>query len=151
MVCLRPAGQQDLAKIFALDKRCFRAGIAYSPQEFSAILASRWCVSMVAESEAGHVLGLWSLESYTRKKTAHILTMEVAPEVRRSGLGSLLMSHLEQTALALGLTMVELEVADDDASALNFYLRLGYRATGKMPRYYLGKIDALRMEKLFTA
>jgi ribosomal-protein-alanine N-acetyltransferase len=151
MVCLRPATVEDVSVLYALDQRCFRPGIAYSPQEFISILGSRRCISIVAEDAYGRVTGLWVLEVYHRYRTAHVLTVEVAPELRRSGLGRLLMAHLEQAALALGLPRVELEVAEDDPIARSFYLQLGYRVTGRVHRYYMGKIDAIRMEKMLTA
>lgn len=151
IVCLRPVTVEDMPALHALDQLCFRPGIAYSPAEFVSILGSQHCVSIVAEDSYGHVLALWVLEVYQRQGKAHVLTVEVAPESRRSGLGSLMMAHLEKTALALGLLRVALEVAEDDPIAKSFYMRLGYRVTGRYRRYYMGKIDAIRMEKLLKA
>jgi ribosomal protein S18 acetylase RimI-like enzyme len=147
IVCLRPAGLDDLPSLFVLDQRCFRQGISYSQAELASILDGSGCVSVVAEGALGEVLGLWMLETCSRYKIAHILTIEVAPHARSRGLGTLLMAHLEQTACLLQLDRVRLEVAEDDRSAQQFYLRLGYRAIGRFPRYYMGRINAIRMEK----
>jgi ribosomal protein S18 acetylase RimI-like enzyme len=42
---------------------------------------------------------------------------------------------------------VALEVAVDNATAQSFYERHGFVRTGRIPGYYLGRIDALVMEK----
>jgi [ribosomal protein S18]-alanine N-acetyltransferase len=42
---------------------------------------------------------------------------------------------------------VLLEVAVDNATAQSFYERHGFVRTGRIPGYYMGRIDALVMEK----
>ena len=80
-----------------------------------------------------------------------IITIDVAPDVRRTGLGSLLMQTAEDRLKNLGCPLVILEVAVDNAAAIKFYRRHGYSVVKTIPRYYLGSLDALRMAKDLTA
>jgi len=41
-------------------------------------------------------------------------------------------------------------VAVDNHPAIAFYKRHGYSIVGTIPRYYLGSLDALRMEKILS-
>ena len=47
----------------------------------------------------------------------------------------------------MGVVAVLLEVAVDNTAAQEFYVRHGFARTGRIPGYYLGRIDALAMEK----
>jgi ribosomal protein S18 acetylase RimI-like enzyme len=44
-----------------------------------------------------------------------------------------------------------LEVAVDNSIAQEFYGRHGFVKTGRIPGYYLGRIDALVMEKTLSS
>jgi ribosomal protein S18 acetylase RimI-like enzyme len=46
-----------------------------------------------------------------------------------------------------GAGAISLEVAQNNAAALQFYRNLGFVTTGKIARYYAGKVDAEVMEK----
>ncbi|WP_165956750.1 GNAT family N-acetyltransferase [Kribbella antibiotica] len=57
----------------------------------------------------------------------HLEAMWVAPDVRRRGVGEVLVSALEATAASLGAQVLRLWVFTENRSARDFYLRLGYR------------------------
>jgi ribosomal-protein-alanine N-acetyltransferase len=67
---------------------------------------------------------------------AHITTIAVAPRYRGQGVGELLLSGLIDQALNLHATMLTLEVRISNIVAQNLYLKYGFRATGRRPRYY---------------
>jgi ribosomal protein S18 acetylase RimI-like enzyme len=50
-----------------------------------------------------------------------------------------------------GVKKVELETATDNLPAIAFWQRHGYRTRGVLKRYYLGRVDAYRMEKPLAA
>jgi ribosomal protein S18 acetylase RimI-like enzyme len=145
--CLRPAVTEDLEDLYRLDQSCFRDGIAYTQDEFTEILSSAYCVSTVAVTCAGAIAGLSSLQMFLRKGVAHVLTIEVAPAHQRCGLGSLLMRHMEFVARWSGSRRMLLEVAADDAGAQSFYFKMGYQLAGRIPQYYMDRLDALRMTR----
>jgi ribosomal protein S18 acetylase RimI-like enzyme len=59
----------------------------------------------------------------------------------------MLLEETERQLRAAGANAVALEVAVDNATAQSFYERHGFVRTGRIPGYYLGRIDALVMEK----
>ncbi len=77
----------------------------------------------------------------------HIITIDVIAAARRFGVGSLLLRAAEDRLRAAGSTLVELETAVDNVSALSFYKRHGYSVTRTFPRYYSNGVDALVLEK----
>ena len=79
---------------------------------------------------------------------AHIITLDVAEARRRGGIGSMLLTAMENNVAAQGVHTVLLETAVDNEAAVAFWQRHGYRIEGVMKRYYLGHIDAYEMRKL---
>ncbi|MGH9481493.1 MAG: GNAT family N-acetyltransferase [Terriglobales bacterium] len=140
---LRRLTGSDLAAIYALDQRCFAPGIAYSTAEMRAMLLRR---GFHAAIEAGGELGGFILTEMNRGH-GHVITLDVAPEHRRRGLGLALMRAAEDHYRATGARGMSLEVAVNNAGALAFYTRLGYRVARRLPGYYARDLDALRLEK----
>lgn len=70
---------------------------------------------------------------------AEILTLAVAPEARRRGTGRTLVREAASYAQRLGATMLFLEVAADNESALKLYAGAGFKPVGLRKAYYQGK------------
>jgi ribosomal-protein-alanine N-acetyltransferase len=87
----------------------------------------------------------WKLEA--GQKVGHYITIDVAPERRRSGLGRRLMEAAEQHFATLGCNAAMLEVGAGNLPAQAFYQHMGYRETGRIPGYYPDGTDALVMRK----
>jgi len=81
----------------------------------------------------------------------HIITLDVAAECRRSGLGTKLTVAAENALAVRGVREVELETAIDNAAGIAFWTSRGYRTVGTIPRYYLNRVDALCMTKFLPA
>jgi ribosomal-protein-alanine N-acetyltransferase len=76
---------------------------------------------------------------------AEVLTLAVAPEVRRQGVaGALLTGAMAAAREQAAMTMV-LEVAVGNAAARALYERAGFVEAGRRPRYYADGSDALIM------
>lgn len=135
-------------ELFTLDHQCFPPGIAYSRAELRYLTSSPSSLSVAAEDEAAKLAGFVIAELHLEsgKRVGHIVTIDVAPSARRKGIGQALMGALLQRLCNSGVILVRLEVAVDNEAAQAFYLRHGFVETGHIPRYYLGKIDALAME-----
>ncbi|ABS65212.1 GCN5-related N-acetyltransferase [Parvibaculum lavamentivorans DS-1] len=67
---------------------------------------------------------------------AEILTICVAPALRRAGTGRLLLQAAAAYALASGADALFLEVAEDNPAALRLYERFGFTSVGIRPAYY---------------
>ena len=146
-VHIRLAAREDMETLFALDRACFRPGIAYSKVERQYFLFHLRSISIVAESEsriAGFAIVEFSLEQ--GRRVGHVVTIDVSPAQRRQRIGSILMESLLDFCRKTGACLLRLEVAVDNQGAIAFYRRLGFEETGRIPGFYLGRLDALRME-----
>ncbi len=74
---------------------------------------------------------------------AEVLTLAVAPEVRRQGVATALLRAAKAHAAAHGAKSVFLEVATGNAGALALYRRAGFVEVGRRRRYYADSSDAL--------
>ena len=137
----RPADFETLCRI---DRECFPPGIAYSPVELAYYLNRRVAITLIGERD-GAIAGFLVADS--RRGRGHIVTIDVLPTARRTGLGSQLITAAEERLRAAGCSIVSLETAVDNHAALAFYKRHGYSVVGTIPRYYQGSLDALKMGK----
>lgn len=146
---LRAGTLDDLRALHALDQACFRTGIAYTLTEMRLFLSLPQSISLVAEDEGGALAGFAIVEDAGRGKNrkGHIITIDVSPPFRRRGVGRMLMENVEARLVERGIGLIRLEVSAEDQGAQQFYSSLGYETLGLIPGYYLGKLDALVMEK----
>ena len=100
-------------------------------------------VAIVREREAVRAFGIMR---YGEQK-AHLTLLAVQPEDRKRGLGAVVLSWLEKSALVAGIECVQLEARADNPVAVAFYADRGYAQTGTVSGYYRGEIDAVRLEK----
>jgi ribosomal protein S18 acetylase RimI-like enzyme len=66
---------------------------------------------------------------------AHLISMWVAPDHRRTGTGKMLVQAIEQWAGRHGVHTLQLMVTDCNHSAIAFYTRLGFSMTGRTEPY----------------
>jgi ribosomal protein S18 acetylase RimI-like enzyme len=86
-----------------------------------------------------------------RRRAGHIITIDVLPEARRSGVGSALLNAVEDRLRQAGAEIVRLETAVDNAAAIQFYKRKEYFVEKTLRGYYSNQLDALVMSKDLTA
>ena len=75
-----------------------------------------------------------------------IITIGVAPEMRRSGIASAMVCIIEKEALCQGVKKIFLEVASTNTPAQKLYEQCGFKRVGLRPKYYDG-VDAILMAK----
>lgn len=101
----------------------------------------------------GRVVGWCDVIRKARPTTSHsgVLGMGVAASHRGCGVGSRLLTATIDTALARGLTRIELTVRTDNAAAIALYRRCSFETEGQLRRYLLVDgvyYDALQMARL---
>ena len=109
-----------------------------------AKLLSNPTVFAILSHERGFVLA-WAAGG-----DSEILTLAVAPEARRKGVGASLVSAAGVAALVRGAATMHLEVAEDNDAARALYAKLGYVEAGRRQGYYSrgqGAIDALVLRR----
>ena len=92
----------------------------------------------VASSLVGYA-GLWFAPDVTQ-----VMTIGVAPEAQRRGIGAALLGVLIDKSILLGSEAMFLEVAVENSAALALYRGAGFYPIGIRKRYY-GNRDAFSM------
>ena len=117
---IRDYRAEDFPALCEIDRRCFPPGIAYSPEDIAAALSEPGVVAIVGE-EGSSLLG------FLLAADAHIITIDVLAAHRRSGLGTMLLEEAHRRLAASGARRVRLEVSVENAAAIAFYTKHGYR------------------------
>lgn len=145
---LRPYEPEDFGVLYEIDQACYPPGIAYSKRTlrwFLRLPGAHCLVAAAGKDAIGFILG--EIEG----ARAHIITLDVLEPYRRNQVGSALIRAQEAHFAGQGVQHVELETATDNLPAIAFWQKHGYRTRGVLKRYYLGRVDAFRMEKSLLA
>ena len=145
MLTIRDYRPDDLGLLYELDQLCFEPGIAYSRRELEFFLNLPNGFTILAE--APQQIAGFIIVALPRPQLANVITVDIHPEHRRTGIATALMMRSEARLLNMDFNMIVLEVAVNNPAALGFYRKLGYTALKTLPRYYKGEIDGLRMGK----
>jgi len=138
-----------------MDQICFDPQLAYSRLELAVYMRRPGAFTLVAESltakaspnelEQAKIMGFIVAEA--RRRTGHIITIDVLPEARRAGIGSALLHAAEDRLRQAGAAVAELETAVDNVAAIQFYKRKDYFVEKTVSGYYSNQLDALVMTK----
>ncbi len=143
-LAIRQYETRDFAAMYKLDQTCFPPGIAYSKWSLQYFLSLPAADCLVAE-DGKQIVGFILAEK--NPPLAHIITLDVAPGKRRSGLGTMLLEEIEKHFRYHEVRSVLLETAVDNESGIAFWEHHGYRTEAVLKRYYLGRVDAYEMRK----
>ncbi|HLZ50436.1 MAG TPA: N-acetyltransferase [Candidatus Acidoferrum sp.] len=144
-VTLRSYEPHDFTALHRLDQSCFPAGISYSKttlRYFLTLPSADCVVAADGKNIAGFIL------TEENPPLAHVITLDVAENHRRQGLGSLLLAESEKNLYLRGVRSILLETATENEAAVAFWKRHGYRIETVLKRYYLGRLDAYEMRKI---
>jgi ribosomal-protein-alanine N-acetyltransferase len=126
---LRRLAYSDLPAVISIERRSFPAPWSLAMFVLELSKPSGICLAASAREE---LLGYLVCSRYDR--VWHLMNVAVAPERRRLGVASGLISQLiEEGGRELPFTL-EVRVSNRDAIAM--YERLGFRSAGVRPRYY---------------
>ena len=155
---IRPFRKADFETLWSIDQICFDPDLAYSRTELAFYMRRSGSFTLITEADLGEngsreaqILGFIVAELERKSKhgsrAGHIITIDVIPEGRRSGIGSALLGAAEQQLISAGATSVMLETAVNNEGALRFYKQKGYFVETTTPRYYSNQLDAFVMRK----
>jgi GNAT superfamily N-acetyltransferase len=102
--------------------------LARSPEEWAAQIEN--LPTFVAVRDGADVGMVRLARDSARGDTAWLISMWVAPEARRGGVGTALVDAAMAWARADGRTRLLLDVADHNGAAIAFYARLGFAPNG---------------------
>ena len=136
-------GSNHVAQIAELECLCFSA--PWSENAIRSELTnplSLWVVAVDGQKVAGYV------GSQSVMGEADMMNLAVAPEYRRSGIGSKLVESLIDRLRNNAVSSLTLEVRASNDPACNLYKSLGFSQVGRRPNYYSNpKEDALILRK----
>jgi ribosomal-protein-alanine N-acetyltransferase len=163
---LRDFRQPDFETLWRIDQQCFAPGISYSRVDLATYVRRPRAFAIVAESYAddkagalgpganekssagasGSIVGFIVAEG-GGGSSGHIITIDVLPQARRTGVGSQLLQGAEERLRSARCPSVILETAVDNRAALAFYKTHEYNVVRTIPRYYSDGVDALVLKK----
>ena len=140
---LRSMTRVDFGALARLHAECFPDD-AWQITDFMELLAIPGASGHIAGADSAHKIDGFILDLITQDE-AEILTLGVAPAMRRRGIGRKLIDDLARRARKKGARRLVLEVATDNNAALRLYESSGFTPLGQRPGYYRRKnsnIDA---------
>ena len=140
---LSPASIWDIGKIRDLEQAAFEKD-AWPLIEMIGALSFPTIERWKAEVN-DQLVGFVVVDIRSSQNLAWIATIAVHPNIRRRGLGSLLMQKAEEVAR---VDRMRLSARASNLEALAMYQKLGYEQIDVWPKYYTGDEDAVVMEKL---
>ena len=143
---LGPAKIGDAPAIATMSRLLIEPGLPWrwTPRRVAAHMKERENLVVVARDDrtlAGFAMAQFSAES------VHLTLIGVAADRKRSGIGRQLIAWVEESAVIAGLFRMNLEVRAGNQDARSFYARLGYKETVRMPGYYSGIEDAIKLTR----
>jgi ribosomal protein S18 acetylase RimI-like enzyme len=148
-VRLRAGVPADLEALCSLERAAF-SGDRLSRRSLRRFLQAPTASLLVAES-GGHILGYSLVLLPAGSTRARLYSIATAAGARGRGLGGRLLEAAEQAARDRGRAEISLEVRDDNAAAIAFYLHRGYVEQARIPAYYEDGATAIRMRKRLQA
>ncbi len=132
----RRAGLADCDVLAAIHAAAFAAPDAWNRDVFSQQLSLPGVFGLLHPS-GGMILARVAADE------AEVLTLAVAPEVRRAGIAAALLRESASTAAALGAAAMFLEVSVANTPARAAYGSAGFSPVGQRRAYYHDGSDAL--------
>jgi [ribosomal protein S18]-alanine N-acetyltransferase len=142
---LRPLELRDLSAIEEIERRSYPT--PWSRSMFASELAKPSSICLGAfDPETAKLIGYLIISRYV--DAWHVMNVAVAPDQRRRGIASALLTRLFELTESDGRRGYTLEVRVSNAGAITLYERLGFRSTGIRRGYYTdNREDALIMWK----
>lgn len=143
MIVYRKMRKEDVSFISRLEEETF--SMPWSAASFLRMIENEDTEYFVAE-EDGRLLGGCGLLLIAGE--GNITNVVVAPEARRRGVATGLLTCLMETGDRAGLSAYTLEVRVSNAPAIALYEKLGFVSEGIRPRFYEKPVeDAVIMWK----
>lgn len=133
-MAIRRGRVDDIPAFEYLDKLCFPQTIRYSRFDFIYYFFKKNVFTLVSEKD--RQLNAFLIADLKSATEGHIISIDVHPDLRRSGLGRKLMAEAEKIFTDMGIEHVILEVHESNVIAQMFYSELGYKMKQKLNKYY---------------
>jgi [ribosomal protein S18]-alanine N-acetyltransferase len=147
---LRSARHDDAAAIALLSRDAIETGLPWRWRARRVLHAIADPHTNVVVSWRGAMLAGFGIMRY-REDDAHLHLLAVHERYRGAGLGSALLSWLEEPARLAGLRAVVVESRADRPYVRSFYERNGYCVIAQLPGHYEERVGALLLRRWLNA
>ena len=148
LVSLLWAGTDTAGEIAGLHAGLFEAG--WDAPSVLKLLEHPGATTLIARTGFPKV-GVGFVMGQIAADEAEVLSIGVAADWQRVGLGKRLVVGLERALVRAGVKRLFLEVAEDNAAAKALYARSGFTEAGRRKAYHVRKggttVDALVLQK----
>ena len=136
MHTLRLLRQEDLPAVAAIESETLSP---WTLRDLERELQVRYGRQLVVELPGSRILGWCACRTIWPE--AELLKITVARNERQKGIGTALLGALLQELQGQAYSSLFLEVRAENAAALQFYGKHGFRQTGRRPGYYSDPAD----------
>lgn len=133
---MRLLRQGDLPAVAAIESETLSP---WTLRDLERELQVRYGRQLVVESPGSLILGWCACRTIWPE--AELLKITVAKNQRQKGIGTALLGALLQELQGQAYSSLFLEVRAENAAALQFYGKHGFRQTGRRPGYYSDPAD----------
>ena len=144
-IIIREMSHDDLSQVHAIEKQSFAE--PWRPSSFEYEVDNRDAILKVAISD-NQIVGYICVRIIV--DITHVLDIAVMPELRRMGIGSLLLINALQELRRLrpDTKKITLEVRESNIAAIKLYEKFGFKEIGRRRGYYQKPHeDAVIMER----
>lgn len=142
---VREAGPEDADAMAEIEARAFGPA-SWGDEAVRGGLFAPYVTALVASATPGGRVEGFALWRRLADE-AELLTIGVAPERRRQGMGEALLQRILDGAREANLVRIFLEVDSANTAALALYQRAGFAPVGRRRSYYRNGADAVVMRK----
>lgn len=131
--------------MFRLDEDCFAKEFRFDRQSMREFAEFPNAVVRIAEEDSGGIAGfvIAHVEVVSGECAAYVVTLDVATDWRKIGLGGRLMRDIESCLTARGARWIRLHVFTGNEPAIRFYERLRYKQIRVIRGYYGEGLNAI--------
>ncbi len=144
MIRVTDAGLCHIDAIEAMEKQCF--SVPWTREMLIKQLPDDMHIFLAAVDDNGEAVGYVGLMNVLDE--GYISNVAVSPEMRRQGIGDMLIDELILRARAKKLSFVTLEVRESNLAAQMLYKKHGFTEVGRRRNYYVRPTeDAILMTR----
>jgi ribosomal-protein-alanine N-acetyltransferase len=149
-VVLGFANRSDAATIAQMSRELVEAGLgwSYRRERISELIADPESVALVAR-ERDRVAG-FAITTFGDER-AHLVLLAVRRTSQRRGIARRMIHWLVESAAVAGVASIHVELRSHNVAAIALYRACGFAESLRVPGYYRGREDAIRMVRVLRA
>lgn len=144
------ANRSDAATIAQMSRELIEAGLgwAYRRERIAELIADVDTVTLVARERDR--IGGFAITTFGDER-AHLVLLAVRKTSQRRGIARRMIHWLVESAAVAGVASVHVELRAHNVPAIALYRSSGFAESLRVPGYYRGREDAIRMVRVLRA